>query len=378
VKWYPVAHVDKSMIESGTVPLRSFVSVTSADESRRSINMNTETTQTSRPDSRELQSVRESVESIRDQIERVIVGKRAVIDRLLTAMLAEGHVLIEDVPGIGKTKLARSISAAIGGSFHRIQFTPDLLPSDVTGSLVYDQSSSSFQFHEGPIFSNVVLADEINRAGPRTQSALLEAMEERQVTVDVETRALPRPFLVIATQNPVELEGTFPLPEAQLDRFFLGTQIGYPQRDDERSMMRRFRGSDPLEAITPVVTPQEVGAMIELSRHIYINDAVEDYILDIVSATRNSSEIELGASPRSTLALARAGQAHALMQGRDFVIPDDISAVASSVLTHRILPSARVELRGRSKREIVEALINDIPVPAEENPEADEHTSTGN
>jgi MoxR-like ATPase len=340
--------------------------------------MNTQATQTSRPTADDVQSVQDKVQEIREQIERVIVGKRAVINRLLTAMLAEGHVLIEDVPGIGKTKLARSISAAIGGSFHRIQFTPDLLPGDVTGSLIYNQSSASFQFHEGPIFSNVVLADEINRAGPRTQSALLEAMEERQVTVDVETRALPRPFLVIATQNPVELEGTFPLPEAQLDRFFLGTQIGYPERDDERDMLRRFRGVDPLEAITPVVSPEEVGRMIELARSIYICDAVEDYILDIVNATRNSDEIELGASPRSTLALARAGQSHALMQGRDFVIPDDIRDMAPSVLTHRILPSARVELRGRSKAEVVQALINDIPVPAEENPEADEHTTTGN
>jgi MoxR-like ATPase len=340
--------------------------------------MNTQATQTSRPTAEEVQSVRTTIAALREQIERVIVGKRAVIDRLLTAMLAEGHVLIEDVPGIGKTKLARSISASIGGSFHRIQFTPDLLPGDVTGSLIYNQSSASFQFHEGPIFSNVVLADEINRAGPRTQSALLEAMEERQVTVDVETRALPRPFLVIATQNPVELEGTFPLPEAQLDRFFLGTPIGYPERDDERDMLRRFRGVDPLDSITPVVSPEEVSRMIDLARSIFIGDAVEDYILDIVNATRTSDEIELGASPRSTLALARAGQAHALMEGRDFVIPDDIRAMAAPVLTHRILPSARVELRGRSKAQIVESLINDIPVPVEENPEADEQPSTGN
>jgi MoxR-like ATPase len=335
--------------------------------------MNTETTQKSRPTADQVRAAREKVGQIRDQIERVIVGKRAVIDRLLTAMLAEGHVLIEDVPGIGKTKLARSISAAIGGSFHRIQFTPDLLPGDVTGSLIYNQSNASFQCHEGPIFSNIVLADEINRAGPRTQSALLEAMEERQVTVDVETRPLPRPFLVIATQNPVELEGTFPLPEAQLDRFFLGTGIGYPERDDERDMLRRFRGDDPLEAISSVVSPEEIGAMIELARSIYIGEAVEDYILDIVNATRTNQEIELGASPRSTLALARSGQAHALMEGRDFVIPDDIRAMAASVLTHRILPSARVELRGRTKRDIIEALINDIPVPTEENPEIDEH-----
>ena len=338
--------------------------------------MSSETTQSVRPSSADVASVRESIHQMRDQIERVIVGKRVVIDRLLTAMLAEGHVLIDDVPGIGKTKLARSLSAAIGGSFHRIQFTPDLLPGDVTGSLIYNQSAASFQFHEGPIFSNVVLADEINRAGPRTQSALLEAMEERQVTVDVETRQLPRPFLVIATQNPVELEGTFPLPEAQLDRFFLGTQIGYPERNDERAMIRRFREADPLEMITPVATTSDIAGMIELTRSIYVGDAVEDYILDIVDATRHSEEIELGASPRATLALTRAGQAHALMNGREFTIPDDIRAMAGAVLTHRILPSARVELRGRGKRQIVDGVINDIPVPAEENPESDEHPAT--
>jgi MoxR-like ATPase len=376
--WYAVPGPDCSTRSDLGVdrPIASYIATTLTDGSRCSFNMNTETTQTSRPSASDVASIREKVGSIRDQVERVIVGKRDVIDRLLTAMLAEGHVLIEDVPGIGKTKLARSISAAIGGSFHRIQFTPDLLPSDVTGSLIYDQGSARFQFHEGPIFSNIVLADEINRAGPRTQSALLEAMEERQVTVDVETRPLPRPFLVIATQNPVELEGTFPLPEAQLDRFFLGTQIGYPEREDERAMMRRFRGADPLDEITAVVTPDKVAQMIEAARHIYIGEAVEDYILDIVSGTRGNAEIELGASPRSTLALARAGQAHAVMAGREFVIPDDVAAMASSVLTHRILPSARVELRGRTKRDVVDSIIAGIPVPVEENPEADEHTSS--
>jgi MoxR-like ATPase len=338
--------------------------------------MNPEVMQRSRPDAESVRAVQQSIDAIREQVERVIVGKREVIDRLLTALLAEGHVLIEDVPGIGKTKLARSLSAALGGSFHRIQFTPDLLPSDVTGSLVYDQRTSSFEFHEGPVFSNIVLADEINRAGPRTQSALLEAMEERQVTVDVKTYPLPRPFLVIATQNPVELEGTFPLPEAQLDRFFLGTEVGYPEREDERSMLRRFRSEDPLQDVESVASPEQVAAMIELSRSIYIGEAVEDYILDIINGTRESDEVELGASPRASLALARAGQAHALINGRAFVIPDDIAAMAASVLTHRILPAARVELRGRSKRQIVEAIISETPVPAEENPDDDGQSAT--
>jgi MoxR-like ATPase len=329
-----------------------------------------------RPDAGAVAAIGQSIDRIRNAVERVIVGKRTVIDRLLTALLAEGHVLIEDVPGIGKTKLARSLSAALGGSFHRIQFTPDLLPSDVTGSLVYDQGAARFQFHEGPVFANVVLADEINRAGPRTQSALLEAMEERQVSVERQTYPLPRPFLVIATQNPVELEGTFPLPEAQLDRFFLSTEIGYPEREDERFMLRRFRSEDPLESIEPVAQPADVTEMIRVTRSVYIGEAVEDYILDLVGRTRISDEIELGASPRSALALARAGQAHALMDGRDFVIPDDVRAMALPVLTHRILPAARVELRGRSRREIVQAVVDDTPVPVEGDVEDAEPAAT--
>jgi MoxR-like ATPase len=324
-----------------------------------------------RPDADTIVSIGRSIDRIRDAVERVIVGKRAVVDRLLTALLAEGHVLIEDVPGIGKTKLARSLSAALGGSFHRIQFTPDLLPLDVTGSLVYDQGAARFQFHEGPVFANVVLADEINRAGPRTQSALLEAMEERQVTVERQTYPLPRPFLVIATQNPIELEGTFPLPEAQLDRFFLGTGVGYPEREDERSMLRRFRSEDPLESIEPVAQPSDVAEMIRVARAVHIGEAVEDYILDLVRRTREHEEIELGASPRAALALARAGQAHALMDGRDFVIPDDVRVMAAPVLTHRVLPAARVELRGRSRHDIVQGVIDETPVPVEDEIEAE-------
>ncbi|ACZ40534.1 AAA family ATPase [Sphaerobacter thermophilus] len=323
-----------------------------------------------RPDEATLNAIRVTVDRLRAAVEQVIVGKRAVIDRLLVAILAEGHVLIEDVPGIGKTKLARSLSLALGGTFHRIQFTPDLLPSDVSGSLVFDQRSATFTFHPGPVFANVVLADEINRAGPRTQSALLEAMEERQVTVERQTYPLPRPFLVVATQNPVELEGTFPLPEAQLDRFFLSTAVGYPEREDERDMLRRFRVHDPLAEVQAVTSPEEITAMIGTVRRVYIGAAVEDYVLDIVRLTRSHDEIELGASPRAALALARAAQATAAMNGRGFVIPDDVRAMALPVLAHRIIPAARVELQGRTKEAILSDLIAQVPVPVEEETEA--------
>ncbi len=312
-----------------------------------------------------VRAIQAVADRIRAEVERVIVGKREVIDRLLVALLAEGHVLIEDVPGIGKTKLARSLSLALGGSFHRIQFTPDLLPSDVTGSLVFDQRSASFVFHPGPVFANVVLADEINRAGPRTQAALLEAMEERQVTVERESRPLPRPFLVVATQNPVELEGTFPLPEAQLDRFFLSTAVGYPSREDERAMLHRFRGEDPLASVQAATRPEELTALIAAVRDVYLGPAVEDYLLDLVERTRDHEEIALGASPRAALALARAAQATAAMAGRAFVIPDDVRAMAVPVLAHRIIPEARVELRGRSKVEILRDLLEQVPVPVE-------------
>ncbi|MBX5445761.1 MoxR family ATPase [Sphaerobacter sp.] len=325
---------------------------------------------TDRPDEATLNAIRVTVDRLRAAVEQVIVGKRAVIDRLLVAILAEGHVLIEDVPGIGKTKLARSLSLALGGTFHRIQFTPDLLPSDVSGSLVFDQRSATFTFHPGPVFANVVLADEINRAGPRTQSALLEAMEERQVTVERQTYPLPRPFLVVATQNPVELEGTFPLPEAQLDRFFLSTAVGYPEREDEREMLRRFRAQDPLTEVQAVTTPEEMAAMIGTVRQVYIGAAVEDYVLDIVRLTRSHDEIELGASPRAALALARAAQATAAMNGRGFVIPDDVRAMALPVLAHRIIPAARVELQGRTKEAILSDLIAQVPVPVEEESDA--------
>jgi MoxR-like ATPase len=309
--------------------------------------------------------VREVAEGIIDQVERVIVGKREVIRRVVVALLCEGHVLIEDVPGVGKTVLARSVAAALGGTFQRIQFTPDLLPSDVTGSLVFDPRSAEFSYRPGPIIANVVLADEINRAGPRTQSSLLEAMEERQVSVERERIPLPRPFLVLATQNPVELEGTFPLPEAQLDRFFLRTAIGYPDLADERAMLQRFRADSPLTSLRAVTAPEEVLGLMAVVRDVLIGGAVEGYLLSIVRATREAEQIELGASPRASLALARASQAVAALAGRAFVIPDDVREMAVPVLAHRIIASTRTTLHGKSNEDLIGEVLAGVPVPVE-------------
>jgi MoxR-like ATPase len=303
---------------------------------------------------------------IRDAIERVIVGKRDVIELLLAAVLAGGHVLLEDVPGIGKTKLARTFCRVIGGSFRRIQFTPDLLPADVTGSLVYEPGRGSFVFHPGPIFANVVLADEINRGTPRTQAALLEAMEERQVTVERETYHLPTPFLVVATQNPIELEGTFPLPEAQLDRFMMRLSLGYPTADDEAAMVRRFLIGDPLVELEPVTDPEELAAAIVQTQRIFLGQAVLDYLVALVRQTRQREDVQLGASPRATLALARSAQAAALLAGRSYVIPDDVRAVAVPVLAHRIRLTARAELHGLTAESVVRAVLEEVPVPVEE------------
>ncbi|MGI8483174.1 MAG: AAA family ATPase [Thermomicrobiales bacterium] len=300
-----------------------------------------------------------------DEVERVIVGKRAVIEQVMVAILCEGHVLLEDVPGIGKTMLARSVSAALGGEFGRVQFTPDLLPTDITGSMVFDPRSAEFTYRPGPVLVNVLLADEINRAGPRTQSALLEAMEERQVSVERERIQLPRPFFVLATQNPVELEGTFPLPEAQLDRFILRTAIGYPDRDDERIMLRRFRTDSPLETVKAVTTPAEISELIAIVRRVHISVAVEDYLLNLVRSTRGTSNIEVGASPRAALALARAAQANAALHGRGFVLPDDVRDLAIPVLAHRIIPTAQADLMGTSSADLVESVVAETPVPVE-------------
>ncbi|MCS7256696.1 MAG: MoxR family ATPase [Thermomicrobium sp.] len=313
-----------------------------------------------------VQAVQALLHRIRDAVERVIVGKRDVVELLLVAVLSGGHVLVEDVPGIGKTRLARSFCQAIGGVFRRIQFTPDLLPADVTGSLVYEPGRGAFVFHPGPVFANVVLADEINRGTPRTQSALLEAMEERQVTVERETYRLPDPFLVVATQNPIELEGTFPLPEAQLDRFAMRLSIGYPAPADEAAVVRRFLAGDPLVELDPVTRPEELAAAIEESRQVFLGQATLDYLVALVRRTREREEVELGASPRATLALARAAQARALLDGRGFVLPDDVQAVAVPVLAHRLTLAPRAALHGTTGESVVRAVLAEVPVPVEE------------
>lgn len=312
-----------------------------------------------------IDAIQETTSRIVDAIERVIIGKREVIELTLIGVLCEGHVLLEDVPGTGKTMLARSLASALGGSFNRIQFTPDLLPTDITGALVFSPRTSEFSYRPGPIISNVLLADEINRAGPRTQSALLEAMSERQVTVDLERVSLPRPFFVIATQNPVELEGTFPLPEAQLDRFLMRTTIGYPSADDERKMLRRFRNTVPLDDIQAVTDPDTLQRLIAHVQDVHISVAVEDYLLQIIHGTRGAANIEVGASPRAALALARASQARAAMSGRGFVTPDDVRELAIPVLAHRIIPTAQADLLGKSAQETVQEVVDNTHVPTE-------------
>jgi len=309
--------------------------------------------------------IAEVARRIRENIQKVIIGKDDVIDLSLVAVLCEGHVLMEDVPGIGKTTLARALAASLGCSFRRIQFTPDLLPSDVTGLNWFNQKEQAFEYRPGPVMAQVVLADEINRATPRTQSALLEAMQERTVTVDGVTRPVPRPFLVIATQNPVELEGTFPLPEAQVDRFLLRIAIGYPSEAEENQILERFRRSDPLPELQPVTTPQEILALQEERREVRVEESLRDYIVRIARLTRSHPEVELGASPRATLALYQTAQAWAALQGRDFVLPDDVKRMAPHVLTHRLVISPQAQLRGREPRELVSAIVETVPVPVE-------------
>jgi len=302
---------------------------------------------------------------VRENIQKVIVGKGLVIDLALVAVLCEGHILIEDVPGIGKTTLARSIAASLGCTFRRIQFTPDLLPSDVTGISYFNQKVQEFEFRPGPVMSQVVLADEINRATPRTQSALLEAMQERQVTVDGQTYPLSRPFLVLATQNPIELEGTFPLPEAQVDRFLIRLAIGYPTKEEEHTILLRFEQQDPLEDLAPVTTPGELVGVQQQVRQVRVEESVRGYIVDVVRATREHHEIQLGASPRGTLALYRCAQALAAIRGRAYVLPDDVKLLVPYVLTHRILISPATRLRGRLVADVLMDVIETVPVPVE-------------
>jgi MoxR-like ATPase len=309
--------------------------------------------------------IAEVARRLRENIQQVIVGKEDVINLTLAVVLCEGHMLLEDVPGIGKTTLARALAASLGCTFRRIQFTPDLLPSDVTGLNWFNQKLQEFTFKPGPIMSQVVLADEINRATPRTQSALLEAMQEKQVTIDGFTHILPKPFLVMATQNPVELEGTFPLPEAQIDRFLMRIAIGYPEEGEENLLLERFRYSDPLPELQPVSTPEEIIELQAERRQIRVAEAVREYIVRVARATRNHSEIELGASPRATLSMYQASQAWAGIQGRDFTLPDDVKKVAPLVLTHRLIISPQAQLRGRKMEELVADIVEAVPVPVE-------------
>ncbi|MGI6200130.1 MAG: AAA family ATPase [Christensenellales bacterium] len=303
---------------------------------------------------------------LQENVAKVIIGKDRQIALVIAALLAKGHVLLEDVPGTGKTMLARSLAASMGGVFHRVQFTPDILPSDVTGMSVYNQKDQVFEFKPGPIFAQVVLADEINRATPRSQSSLLECMEERQVTNDGVTRPLPEPFFVIATQNPVEIQGTFPLPEAQLDRFLVQLGLGYPNPEETLSMMDRFIQDSPVESLQPVTTPEELAQAQAFVRTIHVSQPVRAYMAALVEATRTHERVALGVSPRGALALMKGCQAYALVQGRDYVLPDDVKAMASAVLAHRMMIKNALGSSRQAAQAVLEELLAQVPVPDED------------
>ncbi len=307
--------------------------------------------------------VQDFAQRLIENIERVIVGKRAPIQLAVLGLLSQGHLLIEDVPGVGKTMLARSMARSLGCTFGRLQFTPDLLPSDVTGVSIYNQATREFEFQPGPIMAQIVLIDEINRATPKTQSALLEAMEERQVTADGVTYPLPHPFMVLATQNPVEYEGTFSLPEAQLDRFLMRIQLGYPDLEDEIEVLDRQQFHHPIETLEPVATAEELLAAQEAIKSVYVAPAVKEYIVRLVKLTRDHPDTYLGASPRGSLTLYRVGQARAALFGRDFVLPDDVKFIAVSVLAHRMIMSPSARLRNVAAAEVMAAIFEELPVP---------------
>ena len=301
--------------------------------------------------------------ALAENASRVVVGKEHVLELMTVALLAEGHVLLEDVPGLGKTLMAKALAKSMGGIFRRIQFTPDLLPTDVTGFSVYDQKKCEFVFHPGPVYCNVLLADEINRTIPRTQASLLESMGEFQVTVDGKTDALKKPFFVIATQNPIEMDGTFPLPEAQLDRFLMRIELGYPSREEEITILERFQEEDPLDDLAPVLTPERVCELQKKRASIVISSAVRSYIADIAAATRSHAKVHYGVSPRGTLGMMRAGQGLALYQGRDYVTPDDIKALARPVLLHRLILKNEERTRGVTAADVLAEIIGKVPVP---------------
>jgi MoxR-like ATPase len=312
------------------------------------------------------QQAKEIVDKIISNVSMVIVGKKEVTELMLVALLCEGNVLLEDIPGVGKTMLAKSIARSLGCGFHRIQCTPDLLPSDITGIQFYNQKTSTFEFHPGPIMTNIVLVDEINRATPRTQSALLETMQEHQITVDMETISLPRPFMLMATQNPIELEGTFILPEAQLDRFMLCLKMGYPSEAEEGAILCRFQEENPLDKLSSVTDAKELLRLQTTCRKVFVEESVRSYILSFTRATRTHPDVKLAASPRATLNLHQAAQSLAAVRGRSYVIPDDVKYLAVPTLAHRLLLKTEARLKGRSAEEIIKELLTQLPVPVEE------------